>query len=187
MRAAADPSERQLLRNELVRLLAFAGRDAEVRRALTDAAGRSLDNPQALDPGIRSTGWGVAVQELGKSFADAWSWVRSDASPLFERAGDVLVLFRRSRRALLQQGRARRLRCGARGAAEQGERRCAGSGAGARDDRRLRALREKVAPELRAAPLRRARSCLPRRPGWTPRQASAHSRSLVNLPRMRPN
>ena len=70
MRAAADPSERQLLRNELVRLLAFAGRDAEVRRALTDAAGRSLDNPQALDPGIRSTGWGVAVQELGKPFAD---------------------------------------------------------------------------------------------------------------------
>jgi hypothetical protein len=70
VRGAADPSERRLLRNERVRLLAFAGRDAEVRRALTDAAGRSLDDPQALDPGIRSTSSSVAVQELGKPFAD---------------------------------------------------------------------------------------------------------------------
>jgi aminopeptidase N len=67
---ARDSSEQQLLRGELIRIVAFGGRDAEVRHALAQAADRSIDDPKALDPGIRGTAWGVAVQELGKPFAD---------------------------------------------------------------------------------------------------------------------
>jgi len=67
---SAEPSETQLLRGELIRIVAFGGRDAEVRHALAQAADRSIDDPKALDPGIRGTAWGVAVQELGKPFAD---------------------------------------------------------------------------------------------------------------------
>jgi aminopeptidase N len=67
---ASDPSEQQLLRGQLIRMVALAGRDAEVRHVLSQAAERSLDDPKALDPGIRSTAWGVGVQELGKPFAD---------------------------------------------------------------------------------------------------------------------
>ncbi|HTD11878.1 MAG TPA: M1 family aminopeptidase [Steroidobacteraceae bacterium] len=69
-RYAGDPSEQQLLRGELIRIVALGGRDAEVRRVLTQAADRSLDDSKALEPGIRGTAWGVAVQELGKPFAD---------------------------------------------------------------------------------------------------------------------
>jgi aminopeptidase N len=67
---AGDPSERQLLRQSLLSLVALGGRDAQVRHALAQAAERSLDDPQALDPGIRRTAWAVGVQELGKPFAD---------------------------------------------------------------------------------------------------------------------
>lgn len=67
---AAEPSQQQLLRQSLVSIVALGGRDAEVRRVLAQAAARSLDDPQALDPALRATAWAVAVQELGKSFAD---------------------------------------------------------------------------------------------------------------------
>ena len=67
---ASDPSEQQLLRGQLLRMVALSGRDAEVRHVLSQAAERSLDDPKALDPGIRATAWGVGVQELGKPFAD---------------------------------------------------------------------------------------------------------------------
>jgi aminopeptidase N len=67
---SADPSEQQLLRGELTAIVVFSGRDAEVRHVLSQAAERSLDDPQALDPSIRATAWGVGVQELGKPFAD---------------------------------------------------------------------------------------------------------------------
>jgi aminopeptidase N len=67
---SGDPSERQLLRGELTRMVVFGGRDAEVRHVLAQAADRSIDDPKALDPGIRGTAWGVAVRELGKPFAD---------------------------------------------------------------------------------------------------------------------
>src|SRR5215469_11282864 len=69
-RYANDPSEQQLLRTDLLRMVAFGGRDAEVRRTLADAASRSLEDPKALDIGFRATAWGVALQELGKPFAD---------------------------------------------------------------------------------------------------------------------
>ena len=67
---AADSSERQLLRQSLLSMVALAGRDVEVRRVLAQAAARSLDDPQALDPALRRTAWAVGVQELGKSLAD---------------------------------------------------------------------------------------------------------------------
>jgi len=67
---AADTSERQLLRQSLLSIVALGGRDAEVRRVLAQAAARSLDDPQALDPALRRTAWAVGVQELGKGFAE---------------------------------------------------------------------------------------------------------------------
>jgi aminopeptidase N len=69
-RYASDPSGRQLLRQSLISLVALGGRDAEVRRVLAQAAQRSLDDPKALDPGLRATAWAVGVQELGKPFAE---------------------------------------------------------------------------------------------------------------------
>jgi aminopeptidase N len=67
---AGDSSEQQLLRGELIRIVALGGRDAEVRHVLAQAADRSIDDPKALDAGIRGGAWGVGVQELGKPFAD---------------------------------------------------------------------------------------------------------------------
>jgi hypothetical protein len=67
---AGDPGEQQLLRGELIRIVAQGGRDAEVRHVLAQAADRSIDDPKALDAGIRATAWAVGVQELGKPFAD---------------------------------------------------------------------------------------------------------------------
>jgi aminopeptidase N len=67
---ASDPSGRQLLRESLLSLVALGGRDGQVRHVLAQAAERSLDDPKALDPGIRGTAWAVGVQELGKPFAD---------------------------------------------------------------------------------------------------------------------
>ena len=67
---SGDASEQQLLRGELIRIVVFGGRDAEVRHVLAQAADRSIEDPKALDAGIRGTAWGVAVQELGKPFAD---------------------------------------------------------------------------------------------------------------------
>jgi aminopeptidase N len=69
-RYANDPGEQQLLRVDLLRMVAFGGRDAQVRRTLADAASRSLEDPKALDIAFRPTAWGVGVQELGKPFAD---------------------------------------------------------------------------------------------------------------------
>jgi aminopeptidase N len=67
---ATDSSEQQLLRQSLLSIVALGGRDAQVRRVLAQAAARSLDDPQALDPALRATAWAVGVQELGKGFAD---------------------------------------------------------------------------------------------------------------------
>jgi len=101
---AADASERQLLRQSLLTIVALGGRDAEVRRVLAQAAARSLDDPKALDPALRRTAWAVGVQELGTGFADrlvplvydspdahvrqdaAYGLGNADGPPLAERA-----------------------------------------------------------------------------------------------------
>src|SRR5262249_46798248 len=112
-RYAADPSERQLLRQSLLRFVAHAGRDPDVRRVLAQAAERSLADPQALDLGIRRTAWAVGVQELGKPFADKVealvlgsqdSHIRDDAVYALGRAQDPVVADRA--RALLLDKRA---------------------------------------------------------------------------------
>lgn len=64
------PAEEQLLRRTLLRLVALDARDPEVRHELASAARASLDQPEALDTGIRDRAWAVAVQEDGKGFAD---------------------------------------------------------------------------------------------------------------------
>jgi aminopeptidase N len=67
---ASRPAEEQLLRRTLLKLVAIDARDPEVRHALARAARASLDQPEALDAGVRDRAWTVAVQEDGKSFAD---------------------------------------------------------------------------------------------------------------------
>ncbi len=67
---ATRPAEEQLLRRTLLTLVALDARDPEVRHELARAARASLDQPEALDTGIRDRAWTVAVQEDGKPFAD---------------------------------------------------------------------------------------------------------------------
>lgn len=70
-RYAAEPSDRQLLRRELVGIVGLWARDAEVRRTLAAAAQRSLDDSAALDPLLRANAWGVGVRELAPAFRQA--------------------------------------------------------------------------------------------------------------------
>ncbi|MBV8495353.1 MAG: M1 family metallopeptidase, partial [Gammaproteobacteria bacterium] len=65
----SDTGQQQLLRQSLLALVALGGRDPDLRRALVQAALRSLDHPAALDPGLRRTAWSVGVQEAGGGFA----------------------------------------------------------------------------------------------------------------------
>jgi aminopeptidase N len=67
---ATRPAEEQLLRRTLLKLVAIDARDPEVRHELARAARASLDQPDALDPGLRDRAWTVAVQEDGRTFAD---------------------------------------------------------------------------------------------------------------------
>ena len=62
--------DERLLRRSLLQLVALKGRDPEVRHVLARAARDSLDQPHALDIGLRDIAWTVAVQEDGRSFAD---------------------------------------------------------------------------------------------------------------------
>ena len=64
------PADERLLRQTLVNLVAVKSRDPETRHVLARAARASLDQPEALDSGIRQQAWTVAVQEDGKVFAD---------------------------------------------------------------------------------------------------------------------
>jgi aminopeptidase N len=67
---ANRPADERLLRRTLLTLVAIEARDPEVRHVLARAARASLDQPDALDTGIRDVAWIVAVQEDGKPFAD---------------------------------------------------------------------------------------------------------------------
>jgi hypothetical protein len=67
---ANQPADERLLRRTLLNLVAVEARDPELRHVLARAARDSLDQPDALDTGIRDAAWIVAVQEDGKPFAD---------------------------------------------------------------------------------------------------------------------
>jgi len=70
-RYSAEPSDRQLMRRELVGIVALWARDAEIRRVLAAAAQRSLEDDAALDPLLRSRAWAVGVQSLAPAFRQA--------------------------------------------------------------------------------------------------------------------
>ena len=64
-RYAAEPPDRQLLRRELLSLVALTGGDAQVRAALTPLAERSTVDPTAVDPLLRWRIWALGLQERG--------------------------------------------------------------------------------------------------------------------------
>jgi aminopeptidase N len=67
---ANQSADERLLRRTLLYLVAVEARDPELRHVLARAARDSLDQPDALDTGIRDIAWLVAVQEDDKPFAD---------------------------------------------------------------------------------------------------------------------
>ena len=62
---AGEPAEQQLLRPELVGLLALTARDPDVRAALGASAERSLADPASVDAQLRWRSWAVALQVGG--------------------------------------------------------------------------------------------------------------------------
>ncbi|MBS0396174.1 MAG: M1 family metallopeptidase, partial [Proteobacteria bacterium] len=64
-RYATESAERQLLRRQLVGLLALTGRDPALRAALAEAADRSVADPSAVEPLLRWRVWAVGVEERG--------------------------------------------------------------------------------------------------------------------------
>jgi hypothetical protein len=67
-RYAAEPAEQQLLRRELLALVALTGHDATVRSALLPFADRSVTDPAAVEPLLRWAVWAVGLQERGAPF-----------------------------------------------------------------------------------------------------------------------
>lgn len=67
---AAEDTARRLLRASLTRLLALEAHHEPTLSVLADAAQRSLDDPQALDPEYREIAWTVGVRRIGAPFAD---------------------------------------------------------------------------------------------------------------------
>jgi aminopeptidase N len=67
---AKEGADRELLRRSLASIVALHGRDRDVRRTFAEAAHRSLQNPEAVDAGMRARVWAVGVQELPAEFAD---------------------------------------------------------------------------------------------------------------------
>ena len=111
---ASRSADEQLLRQTLVTLVGVHARDPETRHVLARAARASLDQPEALDTGVRQQAWTVAVQEDGKAFADELLrrltesddglW-RSDAAEALGAAEDPEVALKA--RAFLLDERAR--------------------------------------------------------------------------------
>jgi alanyl aminopeptidase len=64
-----EDTQQRLLRTSLARLLATDAGHEPIVRVLADAARRSLEDPNALDPEFRSIAWAVGVRELGPGFA----------------------------------------------------------------------------------------------------------------------
>jgi aminopeptidase N len=64
-RYASDPPEQQLLRRQLIGLVALTGRDKNVRDALTPFAQRSVVDPAQVEPLLRWRVWAIGLQEQG--------------------------------------------------------------------------------------------------------------------------
>jgi len=64
-RYASDPPEQQLLRRQLVGLVALTGRDKAVRDALTPFAERSVGDPSQVEALLRWRVWAIGLQERG--------------------------------------------------------------------------------------------------------------------------
>ncbi|MBS0379962.1 MAG: M1 family metallopeptidase [Proteobacteria bacterium] len=64
-RYASDPPEQQLLRRQLIGLVALSGRDPAVRAALVPFAEHSLNDPTRVEPLFRWRVWAVGIQERG--------------------------------------------------------------------------------------------------------------------------
>lgn len=67
--AGEDPGTR-MLRVSLAELLAFGGHHQPTLGVLGDAARRSLEDPDALDPEFRQAAWEAGVRLSGKPFAE---------------------------------------------------------------------------------------------------------------------
>jgi aminopeptidase N len=66
---ASEDANRRLLRLSLARLLAFSGNHRPTLELLAEAAGRSLEDPAAVDPEYLGLAWGAGVRLLGEPFA----------------------------------------------------------------------------------------------------------------------
>jgi len=64
-RYAAEPPEQQLLRRQLIGLVALTGRDPAVRAALVPFAERSVVDPAQVESLLRWRVWAVGLQERG--------------------------------------------------------------------------------------------------------------------------
>jgi len=64
-RYASDPPEQQLLRRQLIGLVALTGRDKTVRAALTPFAERAAVDPSRVEALLRWRVWAIGLQERG--------------------------------------------------------------------------------------------------------------------------
>jgi aminopeptidase N len=64
-RYASEPADQQLLRRELIGLLALGGNDPAIRSALAASADKAVTDPTSVDPLLRWRVWAVGVRELG--------------------------------------------------------------------------------------------------------------------------
>jgi aminopeptidase N len=68
---AADAPDVQLRRRSLVYLVGLGAREPALRRQLSEASVKSLQEPAALDVGLRDRAWAVAVQDRAPGIFDA--------------------------------------------------------------------------------------------------------------------
>ena len=106
-RYAAEPPEQQLLRRQLLGLVALTGRDPEVRAALVPFAERSVVDPAQVESLLRWRVWAVGLQEHGtpvfahlktlatgqeaQARSDAWNALGWAESPLSGQALDFTL------------------------------------------------------------------------------------------------
>jgi aminopeptidase N len=64
-RYASEPADQQLLRRELIGLVALGGKDPAVRSALAASADKTVTDPTSVDPLLRWRVWAVGLREVG--------------------------------------------------------------------------------------------------------------------------
>jgi len=64
-RYASDPADQQLLRRELIGLLALGANDPDIRSALAASAAKTVADPMSVEPLLRWRVWAVGLRELG--------------------------------------------------------------------------------------------------------------------------